>query len=65
MCFTVKSTVFLYMTPHSLVEVYRRLGGTYYLDLQGRRVIAVRRVLCFLLGGLGLPLGSEDGDSTS
>jgi hypothetical protein len=34
----VKKTTFLYVTPCSLVEVYRHFGGMYCVHLQGRRV---------------------------
>jgi hypothetical protein len=36
---TLENTVLWDMTPCSLVEVYRRFGGTYFLYLQSLRVI--------------------------
>jgi hypothetical protein len=35
---TVENTSFCDLTPYSAVEVNERLGGTYYLHLQGQRV---------------------------
>ena len=44
---TVKVTVFLDMTPYSLVEIYRHFGGTHCPHIQKRRIRTVggRRVL--------------------
>jgi hypothetical protein len=52
-----KSTVLSDMVPFSLIDVYRRFGGTYCLHLQGRRIskasdhetstIALRYMYCF------------------
>jgi hypothetical protein len=47
---TINSTAFWRVTPCSLVEVYRRFGGTYYLHLHTRRVtLVISKPSCFLL----------------
>jgi hypothetical protein len=60
----MKSTIFLDITPCSLLKVKRRFGGTYRFRLQGRRISLARnqhesRWQAELL--LGLFFDPEDG----
>jgi hypothetical protein len=38
MALTMKNTVFWVVTPHSLIDTYKRFRGTYCLHLQDRKV---------------------------
>jgi hypothetical protein len=41
--FTVNNTILLNVMPYCLAEIYRRLGGTYFRHLQGRKTSRVSK----------------------
>jgi hypothetical protein len=51
-----ENTVFSNMMPCSLIEVYRRFGGTYCLHLKSREVSRARNAVCCLFASLSLRL---------